>query len=126
MEVTNGIHRLTRGIANFYLIEESSGVILVDAGTPRDWRMFVSQMQQLGHDLNDLDAVLVTHAHADHTGFAERARSAARGSVWIHQEDEAGVTTGETAKADGSSVDTSSSSRCIEPCGRSVAAAPQE
>jgi glyoxylase-like metal-dependent hydrolase (beta-lactamase superfamily II) len=101
MQVTNGIHRLTGGIANFYLIEEGSGVVLVDAGTPRDWGLFVSAMEQLGHDLTDLDAVLLTHSQADHTGFAERARSTAGSQVFIHRDDETGITTGENFKADG-------------------------
>jgi glyoxylase-like metal-dependent hydrolase (beta-lactamase superfamily II) len=32
--VSEGIHRLTRGVTNFYLIEESGKFTLVDAGTP--------------------------------------------------------------------------------------------
>jgi glyoxylase-like metal-dependent hydrolase (beta-lactamase superfamily II) len=37
MQVSEGIHRLTRGVTNFYLIEESGKYTLVDAGTPADW-----------------------------------------------------------------------------------------
>jgi glyoxylase-like metal-dependent hydrolase (beta-lactamase superfamily II) len=33
--------------------------------------------------------VLITHAHSDHTGFAERARTTAEVPVWIHQVDAA-------------------------------------
>jgi glyoxylase-like metal-dependent hydrolase (beta-lactamase superfamily II) len=44
-------------------------------------------LRALGHGLEDLEAVLLTHAHADHTGFAERARSAAGVPVWIHRGD---------------------------------------
>jgi len=101
MEVTKGIHRLTGGVANFYLIEQDSSLLLVDAGTPHDWRLFASTVTEIGHDLPDLEAVLVTHAHADHTGFAERARSVSHARVMIHRDDEAGVTTGETGGADG-------------------------
>lgn len=101
MEVTSGIHRLTRGIANFYLIEQDSGLLLVDAGTPHDWGLFTSAVADLGYDLTDLDAVLLTHAHADHTGFAESARTTADSRVWIHHDDEHAVTTGEVAKPEG-------------------------
>ena len=34
MEVADGIHRLTQGIVNFYLIEEGGKLALVDAGPP--------------------------------------------------------------------------------------------
>jgi glyoxylase-like metal-dependent hydrolase (beta-lactamase superfamily II) len=77
-EVAEGIHRLTNGVANFHLIEESGKLVLVDAGAPRDWDLLGQVVRELGRDLGDLDAVLLTHAHTDHTGFAERARLIAR------------------------------------------------
>jgi glyoxylase-like metal-dependent hydrolase (beta-lactamase superfamily II) len=43
--------------------------------------------------MDDLEVVLLTHAHSDHTGFAERARSAAGAVVWVHEAD-AGVAKG--------------------------------
>jgi hypothetical protein len=39
-EVAEGIHRLTNGVANFYLIEEPGKLVLVDAGAPKDWALF--------------------------------------------------------------------------------------
>jgi glyoxylase-like metal-dependent hydrolase (beta-lactamase superfamily II) len=73
MEVADGIHRLPAGVANFYVIRESGKLVLVDAGTPKDWNLFSRTVATLGARLEDLDAVLLTHAHADHTGFAEQA-----------------------------------------------------
>ena len=37
-EVAEGVHRLTNGVANFYLIQESGKLVLVDAGAPKDGR----------------------------------------------------------------------------------------
>jgi glyoxylase-like metal-dependent hydrolase (beta-lactamase superfamily II) len=74
-EVAEGIHRLTNGVANFYLIEESGKLVLVDAGAPKDWALFTQAALDLGKVAGDLDAVLLTHAHTDHTGFAEEARA---------------------------------------------------
>lgn len=101
MQVAQGIHRVTRGVTNFYLIEDSGKVVLVDAGTPKDWDLFTKTLDDLSLGPNDVEAVLLTHAHADHTGFAERARTTANTDVWIHEADESSVTTGETAKPDG-------------------------
>ena len=39
-EVAEGVHRLTNGVANFYLIQESGKLTLVDAGAPKDWALF--------------------------------------------------------------------------------------
>ncbi len=98
-QVADGIHRLTRGIANFYLIEDSGKLVLVDAGTPKDWALFVQAVQALGHHPEDLDAVFLTHAHADHTGFAERARDTTGARVLVHQADEDVARTGKAAGA---------------------------
>ncbi len=101
MQVSEGIHRLTRGVTNFYLIEESGQYTLVDAGTPGDWAFFARSLTELGGKLDDLDAVLLTHAHSDHTGFAERARKEAGAGVWIHRADEQAARTGKAGKNDG-------------------------
>jgi glyoxylase-like metal-dependent hydrolase (beta-lactamase superfamily II) len=37
VQVSEGIHRLTQGVTNFYLISESGKYTVVDAGTPGGW-----------------------------------------------------------------------------------------
>jgi glyoxylase-like metal-dependent hydrolase (beta-lactamase superfamily II) len=89
VQVADGIHRLTGGVCNFYLIEDGGKLVLVDAGAPRDWDLLVRTLAALGRGLDSLDAVLITHAHSDHTGVAERARTTATAPVWIHHADAA-------------------------------------
>src|SRR5215469_7574173 len=100
-ELAAGIYRLTNGISNFYLIEESGKLVLVDAGAPRDWHLLGRVVRQLGRDLADLDAVLLTHAHSDHIGFAEHARAATGAQVWVHQDDAQMARTGKAGPRDG-------------------------
>jgi len=101
VQVGEGIPRPTRGVCNFYLIEDGGKLVLVDAGAPRDWDLLVRTLAALGRGLDNLDAVLVTHAHSDHTGFAERARSTAGAPVWIHQADAAVAKGAKPGKNDG-------------------------
>jgi glyoxylase-like metal-dependent hydrolase (beta-lactamase superfamily II) len=100
-EVAAGVHRLTNGVANFYVIEESGKLVLVDAGAPKDWSMFGRLVGELGLELGDLDAVLLTHAHTDHTGFAEQARAVTGARVWVHHDDVAMAQTGKVGPRDG-------------------------
>jgi glyoxylase-like metal-dependent hydrolase (beta-lactamase superfamily II) len=100
-EVAAGIYRLTNGVANFYVIEESGKLVLVDAGAPKDWSLFGQLVAQLGMDLGDLDAVLLTHAHTDHTGFAEQARTATGARVFVHHDDVQMAQTGQVGPRDG-------------------------
>ena len=101
MQVAEGVHRLTGGVCNFYLVEDGGKLVLVDAGAPRDWDLLVRTLGTLGRGLEDLDAVLLTHAHSDHVGFAERARDTASVPVWVHQADEAVAKGAKPAKNDG-------------------------
>jgi hypothetical protein len=74
VQVSEGIHRLTQGVTNFYLIEESGKYTLVDAGTPADWAFFAPSIAGLGGKLADLDAVPPATRRA-----ARRSRSRAAG-----------------------------------------------
>jgi glyoxylase-like metal-dependent hydrolase (beta-lactamase superfamily II) len=86
MEVRRGVHRLTRGVVNFYVLEAGGRLTLIDAGAAGDWDVFTAGVAAIGRRVDNLEAVLVTHAHSDHTGFAEQARGAGA-RVWIHEAD---------------------------------------
>jgi glyoxylase-like metal-dependent hydrolase (beta-lactamase superfamily II) len=101
MQIADGIERLTQGVSNFYIVEDGGRLVIVDAGTPSDWRRLGGALRRLGRSLSDVEAVLLTHAHADHTGFAERARTDAGAEVWVHDEDADAARTGRLAKNEG-------------------------
>ena len=100
-EVAEGVHRLTNGVSNFYLIEENGKLVLVDAGAPKDWARLTRAVSALGRSLADLDSVILTHAHSDHTGFAEQARTTAGARVWVHGSDSSMATTGNVGAREG-------------------------
>ena len=98
IEVAPGIRQLTNGISNWYLVEEGGGVTLVDAGKPADWSQLLAALRSLGRTLDAVDSVLLTHAHSDHTGFAERARTEAGATARVHVADAAVAKGGKVGK----------------------------
>jgi glyoxylase-like metal-dependent hydrolase (beta-lactamase superfamily II) len=83
------VFRFSHGVSNFYLVEEGGKMILIDAGVSGDWGPFLKAARSMGRSLDNLEAILLTHAHSDHTGFAERARTEAGSRVWVHEADSA-------------------------------------
>ena len=87
MEVAQGIHHFPTGPFNWYVLEEAGRLTLVDAGFPGHFGVFEDGLRRLGRQMKDVEAVVLTHAHADHMGFAERVARAAGAPVFIHAAD---------------------------------------
>jgi glyoxylase-like metal-dependent hydrolase (beta-lactamase superfamily II) len=83
-EVAPRIHRLGDEIVNSYLVEDGGAVSIVDAGAPAYWSQLAGELASLGRTLADVRAIVLTHGHEDHIGFAERARQAGIGSRVHH------------------------------------------
>lgn len=86
-EVAPGIHRIHDRFVNWYLVEGDGGLAAIDAGLPPDWDALGTALGELGHTRADLRAVVLTHAHVDHIGFAERARKELGIPVYAHSKD---------------------------------------
>ena len=82
-----GVHRIGEYFVNWYLIEEGGRLTVVDAGLPASWRSLLEALQRIGRTPGDIEALVLTHAHFDHIGFAERARAELGVPVWVHEND---------------------------------------
>src|SRR5215208_125938 len=85
--VAEGVHRIEDAYTNWYLVEDGDRLTVVDAGVPTSWGSLEDALSTLGRSTGDVEAVVLTHAHFDHVGFAERARRELGVPVWVHEED---------------------------------------
>ena len=87
MKLAPSLHRVGSDLVNVYLIEDVSGVTIIDAGIPGQWKDLLHELESMGRVEGDIRGVILTHADSDHTGFAERLRSEAGVPVYIHEAD---------------------------------------
>jgi glyoxylase-like metal-dependent hydrolase (beta-lactamase superfamily II) len=85
--VANGVHRVEDAFTNWYIVEENDRLTIVDTGVPTSWGSLIEALKSLGRTPSDIEAVVLTHAHFDHLGFAERARAELGIPVWVHEND---------------------------------------
>jgi len=87
MRIAPGVHRIGGGLINSYLLEERGEITIVDAGVPGYWNDLPDELAAMRHSLADVRAVVLTHAHVDHIGFAERLRKERGVPVSVHELD---------------------------------------
>lgn len=72
-QVSQDIYRLGTGYHNFYLLTEGGKATVIDAGCSKELNSLEAGLASLGMKRDDVEAIVMTHAHADHIGFAAEA-----------------------------------------------------
>ena len=74
-------------VVNAHLIKTESGCILVDTGIPGSERRVAKVLARHGLSFSDIKLIIVTHAHTDHAGSAERLRALSGAPILAHKDD---------------------------------------
>ena len=92
MDSSLHVHTLALRMANAYLLEFPSGLLLVDTGAPGSARIVLRSMQEI--ERKDLRLIYITHAHYDHYGSAAELRRLTGASLAVHPGDAAAMAAG--------------------------------
>ncbi len=87
LDLAPGVHGIRDGFANWYLVADDDGLTAIDAGLPASWGLLERLVGRIGRRLEDLRAIVLTHAHFDHVGFAEKARAQLGVPVYCHTDE---------------------------------------
>lgn len=68
--ITEHVHFAQTDLVNWTLVTDGNRVMLIDAGFPGQREDVIGSVRQLGFTVDDIAAVLLTHAHIDHLGTA--------------------------------------------------------
>ena len=86
-DIVPRVHGLGNWAVNWYLVEDGGRLTAVDAGVPGFKGNLAADLAALGFGLGDVEAVILTHSDADHTGVAQALRDGGA-RVLIHSADE--------------------------------------
>jgi glyoxylase-like metal-dependent hydrolase (beta-lactamase superfamily II) len=87
-DIVQGVHGLGSKLVNWYIVEDGGRLTAVDAGLPAFAKRLEPDLAALAHVPGDIEAVVLTHSDADHTGLVPTFR-AAGAHVLVHTADEA-------------------------------------
>jgi len=96
-EVVPGLYRVPLGVVNAYLLVDSA-VTVIDTGTPGSEDKILGAVRTLGKKPGDVNAIIVTHCHADHSGSLAALKEATGAPAWMHPADAALVRSGVAAR----------------------------
>lgn len=86
-QVADGVHLAETGLVNWVLLVEDDQVSLVDTGYPGDADRVEESLAAIGNRVEDVAAILVTHAHVDHVGSVERLLALTGAPVLMSEEE---------------------------------------
>jgi glyoxylase-like metal-dependent hydrolase (beta-lactamase superfamily II) len=81
-DVVPGIHLVTHGHTNCYVVEGEDGVTLVDAAYPATWTAVRQCLADVGRSASEVRGLVITHGHFDHVGFAGQLQRSYGVAVW--------------------------------------------
>jgi glyoxylase-like metal-dependent hydrolase (beta-lactamase superfamily II) len=101
MEIEHGIYQLKipipdnpLGYLNCYLVEGTTGWLMVDTGwnAGEAFNALVEGLKGVGLTLKDISTIVVTHMHPDHFGLAGRIKQVSPGTKLMMHASDAGLT----------------------------------
>jgi glyoxylase-like metal-dependent hydrolase (beta-lactamase superfamily II) len=93
-QIADGVVRLGTNLVNWYLVEDGGRVTIVDCGAPAYYAQLERGLALLDRSRGQIEAIVLTHGHGDHIGFAEQARTELGVPVYVHEDDKELTTTG--------------------------------
>jgi glyoxylase-like metal-dependent hydrolase (beta-lactamase superfamily II) len=85
-QVAPGVWRLGSDFINYYALEDSGRLTVVDAGAPKFGETLEADLAAASFALSDVEAVVLTHSDSDHTGVVPLLQEAGA-RVLVHVAD---------------------------------------
>jgi len=86
------------GFVNCFIVRGDDRIVLVDTGTPGKENVILSAIEKEGFAPGQVALIVITHAHADHTGSARALKQATGAKVAVHEKEAPYLVQGKSAE----------------------------
>jgi len=93
--IAPGVHVISLGFVNAILLDDDNGPVIVDTGVPNSIDKILKGLHELGYAPEQVQKIVVTHKHIDHTGSLAEIKQATHALIVMHPVDAASVRKGE-------------------------------
>jgi glyoxylase-like metal-dependent hydrolase (beta-lactamase superfamily II) len=73
------------GRVHAFLVEDQGKLTLIDTLYDTDASFIVKVIQQMGRKVDDLENIIITHAHRSHLGGLADLKTRSKATVWAHE-----------------------------------------
>ena len=98
MQIIENVHHIPDVSCNTYLIVESDGLTLIDAGLPGSSPKILAYMAGLGKTPRDLKRILITHSDWDHVGGLRAIQKATGARTYASQVEAQAIAEGRSSR----------------------------
>jgi glyoxylase-like metal-dependent hydrolase (beta-lactamase superfamily II) len=86
-QIAPGVHELSLGMVNVWLVEDGERLALVDTGVVGSERAILDAAAALGRQPGDIANIVLTHCHPDHAGSLAALKRLTGARAWMHRLD---------------------------------------
>ncbi len=97
-EIVPGLFEISMGIVNVFLIDGDDGLTLIDTGVAGSYDKILAAIEALDRRPLDIQQILLTHCHGDHTGSLAALKERCNAPAYMHPLDAALVRVGQSMR----------------------------
>lgn len=86
-QISSSIYQISLGAVNVFVIEDKSGLTLVDTGVPGSKDKIFEAIRRGGKNKDNIRQIILTHLHPDHAGSVAEIKKVLDVPVYAHETD---------------------------------------
>jgi glyoxylase-like metal-dependent hydrolase (beta-lactamase superfamily II) len=98
MVIVPNVHEVNLGFVNAFLIEEPSGLTLIDTGIPGCDKKIIAYIKSIGKSEKDIKRILLTHSDPDHIGALAVLKKLSGAEVYASAAEAEGIAKGKSTR----------------------------